>query len=110
MVILMIEEAEAIQNLPEILSVQGVDYVDFGPNDLALSMGFVDKKDLTKVNDLIENAKQVVKKSKKGYCAAVQTMEDGLKAKEAGASLIEFNTNSFLYREANKFLELLRNG
>jgi 2-keto-3-deoxy-L-rhamnonate aldolase RhmA len=39
-VVLMIEKKEAIQNLDAILSVEGVDMVQFGPADYALSMGW----------------------------------------------------------------------
>ena len=39
-VVLMIEKKEAIENLDEILSIKGVDMVQFGPADYALSMGW----------------------------------------------------------------------
>jgi 2-keto-3-deoxy-L-rhamnonate aldolase RhmA len=39
-VVLMIEKKEAIENLDEILSIEGVDMVQFGPADYALSMGW----------------------------------------------------------------------
>jgi 2-keto-3-deoxy-L-rhamnonate aldolase RhmA len=39
-VVLMIEKKEAVQNLDEILSVEGVDMIQFGPADYALSMGW----------------------------------------------------------------------
>lgn len=39
-VVLMIEKKEAIENLDAILSVEGVDMVQFGPADYALSMGW----------------------------------------------------------------------
>jgi 2-keto-3-deoxy-L-rhamnonate aldolase RhmA len=38
-VALMIEKRQAIENLPDILSVPGVDMVQFGPADYALSIG-----------------------------------------------------------------------
>lgn len=39
-----IETAEAVENLDAILSVEGVDGIMIGPNDLALSMGFVENR------------------------------------------------------------------
>jgi 2-keto-3-deoxy-L-rhamnonate aldolase RhmA len=39
-VVLMIEKKEALENLDAILSVEGVDMVQFGPADYALSMGW----------------------------------------------------------------------
>jgi 4-hydroxy-2-oxoheptanedioate aldolase len=38
-VVVMVETAEAVENVEEILSVEGVDGCFIGPNDLALSMG-----------------------------------------------------------------------
>ena len=38
-VVLMIEKKEAVENLPAILSVKGVDMVQFGPSDYAMSLG-----------------------------------------------------------------------
>ena len=37
---IMIEEAEAIENLSEILTVEGIDICIFGPGDLSQSMGY----------------------------------------------------------------------
>jgi len=39
-VVLMIEKREAVENLDEILSVEGVDMIQFGPADYAMSMGW----------------------------------------------------------------------
>jgi 4-hydroxy-2-oxoheptanedioate aldolase len=41
MVSALIEDAQALENLPEILSVEGLDVLSFGPNDLAQSLGYV---------------------------------------------------------------------
>ena len=41
-VALMIEKKEAIDNLEEILSVKGIDMVQFGPGDYSLSLGYPD--------------------------------------------------------------------
>ena len=40
-VMLMIEKKEAVENLEEILSVEGVDMVQFGPGDFSMSIGHV---------------------------------------------------------------------
>jgi 4-hydroxy-2-oxoheptanedioate aldolase len=39
-VVLMIEKREAVENLDAILSVEGIDMVQFGPADYAMSMGW----------------------------------------------------------------------
>ncbi|WP_243008977.1 aldolase/citrate lyase family protein [Clostridium sp. AM58-1XD] len=38
--VFMIEKKEAVDNIDEICSVPGVDMIQFGPNDFALSSGF----------------------------------------------------------------------
>ncbi len=42
---LMIEKKEAVEDLPSLLSVRGVDMVQFGPGDYAMSMGFPGQRD-----------------------------------------------------------------
>jgi len=39
-IVLMIEKREAVENLEAILGVRGVDMIQFGPGDYALSLGF----------------------------------------------------------------------
>jgi len=51
MVSALIEDAQALENLPAILSVEGLDVLSFGPNDLAQSMGFVGQPDHPKVQE-----------------------------------------------------------
>jgi 4-hydroxy-2-oxoheptanedioate aldolase len=41
MVSALIEDAQALEHLPEILTVDGLDVLSFGPNDLAQSLGYV---------------------------------------------------------------------
>ena len=38
--VFMIEKKEAVDNIEEICSVPGIDMIQFGPNDFALSSGF----------------------------------------------------------------------
>lgn len=44
-VAIMIEKKEAVENLDAILSVKGIDMVQFGPSDYSLSMGLVGQRD-----------------------------------------------------------------
>jgi 2-keto-3-deoxy-L-rhamnonate aldolase RhmA len=54
-VVLMIEKREAIENLDAILSVKGVDMVQFGPADFALSMGLSLNKDVDAIREIEEH-------------------------------------------------------
>ena len=42
---LMIEKESAVQNLEEILSIGGIDMVQFGPADYSMSIGIPDQWD-----------------------------------------------------------------
>ena len=50
-VVLMIEKKEAVDNLKEILSVEGIDMVQFGPGDYSLSAGYVGQRSHPKVKE-----------------------------------------------------------
>lgn len=50
-VVLMIEKKEAVENLDAILAVEGVDMVQFGPADYALSMGWSRREDADAIRD-----------------------------------------------------------
>ena len=51
-VALMIEKKEAVDNLEEILSVEGIDMVQFGPGDYSLSLGYPGKRNHPKVKEV----------------------------------------------------------
>ncbi len=59
-VVLMIEKKEAIANLDEILSIEGVDMVQFGPADYALSMGW---SRLDAADAIRDTERQVIEKA-----------------------------------------------
>jgi len=50
-VVLMIEKKEAVDNLEEILSVKGIDMVQFGPGDYSLSLGYPGQRNHPKVKE-----------------------------------------------------------
>lgn len=63
-VALMIEKREAIDNLEEILSVKGIDMVQFGPGDYSLSLGYPGQRNHPKVKEAeLKTIKIALKKS-----------------------------------------------
>jgi 4-hydroxy-2-oxoheptanedioate aldolase len=56
LVVVMLEEAEALDNLDEILRVDHIDVFFVAPGDLAQSMGFPGQTDHPRVNAAIEDA------------------------------------------------------
>jgi 4-hydroxy-2-oxoheptanedioate aldolase len=71
--IVMIETAEALENLEEIVTTPGVDAVYIGPNDLAYALGLVpagdndDPRHVETVTHILETARQ------HGVAAGIQT-------------------------------------
>jgi len=62
-VALMIEKKEAVDNLEEILSVEGIDMVQFGPGDYSLSMGYPKQRNHPKVKEAeLKTIKTALKK------------------------------------------------
>ena len=52
-VALMIEKKSAVENLEEILSIEGVDMVQFGPSDYSLSIGLLGETNHPKVREFL---------------------------------------------------------
>ena len=48
---IMIEKKEAVENLDEILSIEGIDMVQFGPNDYSMSIGHPGERSHPKVKE-----------------------------------------------------------
>jgi 4-hydroxy-2-oxoheptanedioate aldolase len=54
------EDVQALDHLPEMASVQGVDAFVIGPRDLAMSMGFYDGPNYPEVKDAIDQALGII--------------------------------------------------
>ena len=97
MVIPLLEDAEFLGNLDEILDVPGVDAVSFGPTDYALSKGLNLLYDFQH-KDIVEAFEAVVegaKKRNKPVLAAVNpgTVEQSKKLADMGVKLQLFGTD-----------------
>jgi len=62
MIILQIEREKAIENIDDLISVEGVDAVVLGPNDLCLSMGKHEKDHLSALESEIQTVLDAAKK------------------------------------------------
>ena len=69
-VALMVEKKEAVDNLEEILSVEGIDMVQFGPGDYSLSLGYPGRRNHPKVKEA--ELKTIKTALKKGICPRVE--------------------------------------
>lgn len=61
--VILIEHAEAVRNIDEILSVPGIDVANIAPMDLAVSMGFPGQRDHPEVLEAIRIAEEAIKKT-----------------------------------------------
>jgi 4-hydroxy-2-oxoheptanedioate aldolase len=75
----MVESAEAVDNVSEIISVEELDAIYVGPSDLALSMGYVPFTHEDAVEDAI---KHVLEESKQGNIKSAIHCPSGKSAKE----------------------------
>jgi len=61
LVCVQLEEKEAIENVQEILQVEGVDVFFIGPSDLSQSMGYPGRKDVPEVEQAITNTLEAIR-------------------------------------------------
>ena len=60
-----IESADAVERIPEMAAIEGVDVLFIGPNDLAGSIGRLEQLDHPEVVALLERAEQLIRQSGK---------------------------------------------
>ena len=71
LVMALIEDAQALQNLPEILKVDGLDVVGFGPSDLSQSLGHPGQPDHPEVVQAIAEAREQIRAWGKAFAPDV---------------------------------------
>lgn len=108
----MIETAQALDNIEEIVTTQGLDGVYVGTVDLSISMGLPGLGDLNdpELQDALNNIMMQVVKHKRIAGIHASTPDDAAKLSEQGFRLITFVNDTKLLRSAAKnILEQTRN-
>jgi 2-keto-3-deoxy-L-rhamnonate aldolase RhmA len=90
LVILLVEDIVGIQNLDEILKVDGVDAVCIGPGDLSHSMGHVGERDHPDVMRTVREAEAKIAASGRAFDCEPKSAADALDGIARGACLIPF--------------------
>ena len=88
----MIEDPEAVENINSIMSVEGLDFVLFGPSDYSISIGFpAPKKNDPKVQDAIKRTIESANKYEKYVMIGVGSPwdEEAKKYINLGCKMIE---------------------
>lgn len=104
LVIALLEDEAGFQNAAEILAVDGIDAIDFGPCDCSLSMGLPGQSKHPRVQEMIRNAKSLARKAQKSFYAPVSTVADAREAAAEGAGFIELSINDVLREVYRGFL------
>ncbi|MHC2296157.1 HpcH/HpaI aldolase family protein [Rhizobium mongolense] len=111
--ILMIETIEAVNNLPEILEVEGVDAYLIAPGDLALTMGFVpytyewqSGKRAKEVEAVVNGAIETIVTAGK-VCGTLVNRTDVAEFLNKGVRLVYDHTNHMLAHGAKDFFDRL---
>lgn len=101
-VIAMIESLTAIANLPELLSVEGVDVFFVGPNDLSHSMGYPAQMHHPEVKTMVKKASAQIREAGK-IPGTLVVSETAAEFVAAGCRYLYEHANSFIITGATDF-------
>lgn len=90
MIILLVEDVIGVNNLDEILTVEGVDCVCIGPGDLSHSMGHVGDRDHPEVAQTVRDAEAKIAASGRAFDCEPKSAADARDGIARGARLIPF--------------------
>ncbi len=100
----MIETMECMQNLSEMVKVDGVDGFILGPRDLALSMGFIDGPNHDEVKKVINEAIEIVTKAGKVFGTVAATAEQAKDLTDKGVTLLLNSVQGLLTSSVKTFM------
>lgn len=101
----MIETTECLNNLEEMVSLEGVDGFILGPRDLSLSMGFTDGPAHPEVKAVIDEAIRIVTGAGKTFGTVAATAEQAKELTSKGATLLLNSVQGLLTPSAKAFMK-----
>lgn len=104
MVCALVEEAEGIHNLDEIIAVEGIDSVGIGPGDLAMTMGLPGQANHPEVRKLVLDAEARVVAAGKIMDSVVRDAAEAREAASRGSRLIAIPAGSLLGSAGRAYL------
>jgi 4-hydroxy-2-oxoheptanedioate aldolase len=106
----IIEDKEAVDALPEILKVDGLDGLIIGPSDLAQSLGMPVQATHPEVLKLVEQMSATIRASNKLLCVALMgeatTIQDTRRLVDMGVPMIVLTAKNLVARGAKELLQL----
>jgi 2-keto-3-deoxy-L-rhamnonate aldolase RhmA len=111
LVVAQIEAQEAIENIDEILSVEGIDVGLIGPNDLSISLGVPDQMGSEILTKAIDKVVESAKKYRKASGIHIGNIETIKKWRAKGMTVMAYSTDiGFMYNASKSSLEELKKG
>lgn len=107
LLIVHIEGTEGIENLADILEVEGIDVIFLGPYDLSQSCGVPGQVNHPEVNQKMQEAVRVSGKSKVVVGTFVDSVEDAQKWVKAGVQYISYSVDTGIIY--NAFSTIVKN-
>lgn len=95
-VIVHIETREAVENLDEIVKVEGVDVLFIGPTDLSVSMGFAGRQDHPEVQSTIADCIHRISAAGKVAGILVSSIDEYHKYAALGAKYLAMNSPTLI--------------
>ncbi|MCQ6282084.1 HpcH/HpaI aldolase/citrate lyase family protein [Bacillus sp. EB600] len=110
LVVVQIESKEAVENMEEIASLEGIDVLFLGPGDLSNSYGVPGQLNHPLVQEAVKKLGKVAQKNGKVAGTFVGNHEQALKAIDAGIRYLVYDNDvAFFARGAKSVLEELKN-
>jgi 4-hydroxy-2-oxoheptanedioate aldolase len=108
LIIIHIETAEAVEQLPEIAEIDGIDVIFIGPTDLSQSYGVPGQPQHPAVQAGMQKIVDVVAKSNAALGVMVGTVEAARQWRARGARYIAIGFESLLAPAARAYLQAVR--
>lgn len=109
LLIAQIETKEAVKNIEEILSVEGIDVGLIGPNDLSVSLGIPDQLSSEIIQEAIGKVVESARKHKKASGIHIGNIEAIKKWRAKGMTVLACSTDTaFMFNAAKATLEQMK--
>jgi 2-keto-3-deoxy-L-rhamnonate aldolase RhmA len=104
----IIESSQAIDNIEDIVQVEGLDGVVIGPMDLSISLGCFKQFDSPRYLDAVEKVRQACRRHQKAMGHGCQGLDHAKQCRDLGDTLLLVaGDDAFLVAEAQRFLKEL---
>ncbi|MHB8629718.1 MAG: HpcH/HpaI aldolase family protein [Aggregatilineales bacterium] len=108
LVVIQIETQQAVEQLPEIIGIEGIDVIFIGPTDLSQSYGEPGQPQHPSVQKAMTQIVEVVAKSDKALGIMVSNAQAAQQWRERGARYISISLESLLTPAVRDYLTMLR--